>query len=69
MQIHYFDQTNAQDRVTRVKSLSFEKPNPYTWLARESTHWQNFCEVLVKLMRAVTIVLINTFEPSTERIR
>ena len=43
-------------QLTRLRSVSVLKPNPYIVLARWSDHCPNFGEVLVKLILAVTVL-------------
>lgn len=47
--------------LTLASCCSEAKPRPKTVLARLSAHWPNFCDVFVKVMFGVMVLLIITW--------
>lgn len=48
--------------LTLASCCSEAKPRPKTVLARLSAHWPNFCDVFVKVMFGVMVLLIITWQ-------
>lgn len=51
--------------LTLASCCSEEKPSPKTVLALLSAHWPNFCDVLVKVMFGVMVLLMITWWDKT----
>lgn len=49
-------------RLTLASCCSEAKPSPKTVLARLSAHWPNFCDVFVKVMFGVMVLLMITWK-------